>query len=66
MRAILQITVRSRFGLTGAPAVWWIPVRELLSFSVYCASHLGQRVLWKRNLFRISSDGRLHEEGVRA
>jgi ceramide glucosyltransferase len=65
LRAGMQLVVRRKFRLRGTPAYWWIPLRELLSFSVWCASHLGQSILWKRNLFRVSTDGRLHEEGAR-
>ena len=65
LRAGMLLAVRRTFRLERGPAFWWIPVRELLSFAVWCASHLGQNVLWKRNAFRVSTDGRLHEEGVR-
>ncbi|HSB35766.1 MAG TPA: glycosyltransferase, partial [Thermoanaerobaculia bacterium] len=65
LRAAMPLAVRRTFGLEGVPALWWIPVRELLSFAVWCTSHFGQGVLWRRNLFRVSTDGRLHEEGVR-
>ncbi len=66
LRFSMQLAVRRTFRLEGAPAFWWIPVRELLSFSVWCASHLGQSVLWKRSQFRVSTDGRLHEEVARS
>ncbi len=65
LRAAIAVAVRRKFGLRGMPPVWWIPLRELLSFTVWCASHLGQGVLWRRHAFRVSTDGRLHEEGVR-
>ena len=66
LRLSMHLAVRRTFRLEGAPSFWWIPVRELLSFSVWCASHLGQSVLWKRNQFRLSTDGRLHEEVARS
>jgi ceramide glucosyltransferase len=66
LRLSMQLAVRRRFRLEAVPDFWWIPVREMLSFSVWCASHLGQGVLWKRNRFRVSTDGRLHEEVVRS
>ncbi|MFI5181941.1 MAG: bacteriohopanetetrol glucosamine biosynthesis glycosyltransferase HpnI [Thermoanaerobaculia bacterium] len=62
LRAAMQQAVRWKFRLPGPLAVWWIPFREFLSLSVYFASHMGQSVLWKRNRFRVSGDGRLHEE----
>ncbi|HQR44954.1 MAG TPA: bacteriohopanetetrol glucosamine biosynthesis glycosyltransferase HpnI [Thermoanaerobaculia bacterium] len=66
LRFAIQLAVRRKFRLAGTPAIWWIPVRDLLSFSVWCASHLGQSVLWRRNQFRVSEDGRLHEEVTRS
>jgi len=66
LRLSMQLAVRRKFRLEAVPAFWWIPLREFLSFSVWCASHLGQGVLWKRNRFRVSTDGRLHEEVVRS
>jgi len=66
LRLSMQLAVRRTFRLEAVPAFWWIPVREILSFSVWVASHLGQAVLWKRNRFRVSTDGRLHEEVVRS
>ncbi len=66
LRLSMQVAVRRKFRLEGVPAFWWIPVRDLLSFFVWCASHLGQGVLWKRNRFRVSTDGRLHKEIVRS
>jgi ceramide glucosyltransferase len=65
LRSAMPFAVRRTFGLRGVPALWWIPLRDVLSFTVWCASHLGQGVLWRRNAFRVSTDGRLHEEGVR-
>ncbi len=65
LRAAMALVVRRKFRLHGAPAFWLIPLRELLSFTVWFTSHLGQGVLWRRNAFRVSTDGRLHEEGVR-
>lgn len=66
LRSSMQLAVRWKFHLEGASPFWWIPVRELMSVSVWCASHMGQGVLWKRNRFRVSTDGRLHEEVVRS
>ncbi len=66
VRVLLQAAVRARFRLRGAPPVWWIPAREALTFAVWCASHLGQSVLWRENRFRVGADGRLHEQEARA
>ncbi|MGE5345144.1 MAG: bacteriohopanetetrol glucosamine biosynthesis glycosyltransferase HpnI [Acidithiobacillales bacterium] len=65
LRTTMSFVVRRKFRLHGPAAIWWIPLRELLSFTVWCTSHLGQGVLWRRIALRVSTDGRLHEEGVR-
>jgi ceramide glucosyltransferase len=66
LRGTLQAAVRSRFHLRGAPGFWWAPVRDLLSFGVYCVSYMGRRVLWRTNRFTVSGDGRLHGESAEA
>ena len=66
LRAGLHAAVRARFRPRRAAGVWWVPVRDFLSFGVYCASHLGRRVFWKTNKFTVSPDGRLHEESLEA
>ena len=62
LRAGIHRAVRRTFGLGRRPAAGWMPLREILSFFVYCASHGGRSVLWKKNQFRLSGDGRLHQE----
>jgi len=62
-RLALHAAVHARFRLSGAWQIWWIPLRDVLSFSVYCSSHLGSGVLWRGNRFNVSRDGRLHRGG---
>jgi len=62
LRAGIHRAVRRTFGLGRRPAAGWMPLREILSFFVYCASHGGRSVFWKKNQFRLSGDGRLHRE----
>jgi ceramide glucosyltransferase len=45
-------------GLPAAP-LWLVPLRDLLSFAVFIASFLGNRVTWRDTTFRIAADGRL-------
>jgi ceramide glucosyltransferase len=39
--------------------LWLVPVRDMLSFAVFIASFLGNRVAWRDSTFRIAADGRL-------
>jgi ceramide glucosyltransferase len=39
--------------------LWLVPLRDLLSFAVFIASFLGNRVAWRDRTFRIAADGRL-------
>lgn len=38
---------------------WLVPLRDMLSFAVFIASFLGNRVAWRDSTFRIVADGRL-------
>jgi ceramide glucosyltransferase len=42
-----------------ATPLWLVPLRDLLSFSVFIASFLSNRVAWRDRKFRIAADGRL-------
>lgn len=48
--------------LPATPA-WLVPVRDVLSFAVFIASFLGNRVAWRDRSFRIAADGRLVANG---
>jgi ceramide glucosyltransferase len=64
LRVALHVAVRIRFKRKDSASPAWIPLREALSFIVYCASHLGRRVLWKETRFAVTTDGQLHQEGA--
>lgn len=37
----------------------WLPLSDLLVFSIWCAGGLGRRVVWRGQKFELTSDGRL-------
>lgn len=54
--------VSERFCLKGElpnAAFWLLPVKDLLSFSLWLLSFLGQQVTWKNSRFRLTRDGRM-------
>ncbi len=42
---------------------WLLPVRDLLSFVIWCLSWIGKRVEWRGRLFEVSRDGRMIQVG---
>lgn len=38
---------------------WLVPVRDLLSFVIWCSSWVGKRVEWRGRLFEVASDGKM-------
>jgi len=38
---------------------WLLPIRDLLSFVVWCASWIGKRVEWRGRLFEVAGDGKM-------
>jgi ceramide glucosyltransferase len=68
MLAVLAIALACRLAMIrlvdralGLPATtpWLVPLRDMLSFAVFIASFLGNRVAWRDSAFRIAADGRL-------
>lgn len=57
-RLILCWCVEYRFGLR-PPSYWLLPLRDLLSFTVYIASFFGATVVWRGQRYRIRPDGTL-------
>jgi ceramide glucosyltransferase len=39
--------------------LWLLPIRDMLSFGVWCASFFGRRVEWRGKSYRIVEDGKL-------
>jgi ceramide glucosyltransferase len=44
--------------------LWLLPVRDALSFGVWTLSLLGDRVVWRGHLFRLSKGGKIVEIGA--
>jgi len=40
---------------------WLVPVRDLLSFAIWCASWVGRKVEWRGRQFEVSHDGKMVE-----
>ncbi|PYQ57219.1 MAG: hypothetical protein DMF58_18795 [Acidobacteria bacterium] len=47
-------------GRMRATSLIWIPIRDALTFFVYCASFFGRSVVWRERRFDVSADGQLH------
>lgn len=46
---------------------WLVPVRDLLSFLIWCLSWVGKRVEWRGRLFEVARDGKMIQvAGARA
>jgi ceramide glucosyltransferase len=43
--------------------VWLVPVRDLLSFLIWCLSWFGKRVEWRGQLFEVARDGKMNLVG---
>src|SRR5216684_3482292 len=68
MLAVLAIVLACRLAMVRiidraldlpAANLWLVPIRDMLSFAVFIASFLGNRVAWRDSTFRIAADGRL-------
>jgi len=53
LRALLQAVCPGRF------APWLIPLRDILTLSVYGTAHLGRSVRWRNNNYEVSQGGAL-------
>jgi len=38
---------------------WLLPVRDVLSFLIWCSSWVGRRVEWRGKLFEVKRDGKM-------
>lgn len=65
-RALLQWQVERALGLSTGR--WMLgPLRDVLSFVVFCASYLANDVVWRGERFRVSTDGSMEKlEGSRS
>jgi ceramide glucosyltransferase len=57
-RMVMVRVVDEALGLPATP-LWLVPLRDMLSFMVFVASFLSNRVAWRDGKFRIAADGRL-------
>jgi len=44
-------------------SLWLLPLRDLLSFTVFLASFLGRNVAWRDHQFRVGASGRMTVDG---
>jgi len=58
LRMLLQAVAPGRF------APWLIPLRDILTLSVYGTAHLGRSVRWRNNEFNVSPGGELRENAL--
>jgi ceramide glucosyltransferase len=58
-RVLLHFAVRTAFGISAGMTPWLVPVREILGFSVWCASFLGRSVQWRTKDFVLDPTGRI-------
>ena len=58
-RLLLQSQVDRVIGVVGRGAFWLGPIRDLLSFAVFVASHFTDAVTWRGQRFRVNRDGTL-------
>ncbi|MEK6285993.1 MAG: bacteriohopanetetrol glucosamine biosynthesis glycosyltransferase HpnI [Acidobacteriota bacterium] len=42
---------------------WLVPVRDLLSFAIWCSSWVGKRVEWRGRLFEVARNGKMIQVG---
>jgi len=61
-RLSVVYTCHFALGLPPLP-LWLIPVRDGLSFVIFIASFLGQRVTWRNSSFQVGQGGELKFEG---
>ena len=58
-RCVLKLRMDAASGAVSGP-VWLLPLRDLLSFGIFCATFFARNVHWRGARFRVTGDGRLH------
>ncbi len=58
-RFILQYQVNAVFGEHKSGRWWLLPLRDMLSFMVFCATFFVGKVTWRGRHFLVDSDGML-------
>jgi ceramide glucosyltransferase len=54
---LAQAAVLVRLMAADRRLLWLVPLRDILSFGVFCASFFGDQVQWRGNSLRVRSDG---------
>ena len=63
LRVTLHNVVRTSIGIRGAAMPWLVPVRDILSFTVWAGSFFGRDVHWREQRFLLEADGQLAMKG---
>ena len=58
--AALAVRIGMHVVAPASASLNWIPIRDALTFFVYCASFFGRSVVWRERRFDVSADGELH------
>jgi ceramide glucosyltransferase len=58
-RILLRHQVNQVFSGRASDRWWLLPIRDMLSFVVFCATFLGGKVTWRGRQFLVGSDGML-------
>lgn len=59
LRAALHREGEKSFAPAPGAALWLVPVRDVLSFGVWCAGLAGRRIAWRDQDLAVNADGRL-------
>jgi ceramide glucosyltransferase len=59
-RLILKFRVEKAFGVAAGP-LWLLPVRDLISITVFLASFFGQKVAWRGSRFEVQASGAMSQ-----
>jgi len=59
--ALLQTLALEKHGRKYGESLWLLPLRDLLSFSVFLASFFSGRVTWRGRVFAVDSTGQLSD-----
>lgn len=58
-RVVVKLRMDAVSGVVAGP-LWLLPLRDALSFGIFCATFFKHDVVWRGARFRVSRDGRLH------
>lgn len=61
-RVTLHIRTKQITGSKSAGSIWFIPLRDLLSFSIRVISFTGTSIQWRNNSFNVDQAGLMHAE----